>query len=93
MGPGMFLLFLLMLVLLFVGFLMFIGWDQDKREFNNGVCTCGGTLEYFDTNSQGGRGYHCSKCGRYVWVTYNVDKDYNTDKLKKNEKRNSTINI
>ena len=47
----------------------------EKKAFNNGYCKeCGNKLRYFDTDSQGGRGYICDKCGHCVWVSYNVDK-------------------
>lgn len=37
----------------------------------------GGKLKYFDTDSQGGRGYCCDKCKYFTWVSYYfVDKIY-----------------
>jgi tRNA(Ile2) C34 agmatinyltransferase TiaS len=44
--------------------------------FNNGKCSCGGLFEYFDTDSQGGRGYSCKKCHKTLWISYFVDKKY-----------------
>lgn len=63
-----------------IGILLFIVgllWPRlsEKKAYNNGVCTnCGEKLRHFDCDSQGGRGYRCDKCGRIVWVSYNVDK-------------------
>lgn len=50
---------------------------QEKKSFNNGLCiSCHEPLRLFDLDSQGGRGYVCTKCRRKVWVSYNVDRDY-----------------
>lgn len=50
----------------------------EYRGFNKGTCPkCGRPLRWFDTDSQGGRGYCCNKCKYYTWVSYNsVDKNY-----------------
>lgn len=65
---------------LLIGFLLgfglpiFLARRFEKKKFNNGICSkCGGKWERFDTDSQGGRGYRC-ECGRYIWITYKVDK-------------------
>ena len=52
----------------------------EKKDFNNGFCPkCGKKLNWFDTDSQGGRGYCCRDCMYYIWVSYNcVDKKYKT---------------
>lgn len=52
---------------------------DERRAFNGGICKlCGNKLRYFDTDSQGGRGYCCDKCGHHIWVSWKfVDKDYN----------------
>ena len=48
---------------------------KEKEDWNNGVCPwCGHNWRYFDTDSQGGRGYICDNCGRDIWISYNVDK-------------------
>lgn len=54
------------------------GIHCEKQNFNNGFCPkCGKPLEHFDTDSQGGRGYWCSDCRYFVWVSYDiVDKKY-----------------
>ena len=50
---------------------------QEKLAFNNGSCKhCNCHLRHFDTDSQGGRGYVCDKCGHYIWISYNVDKNF-----------------
>ena len=54
-----------------------IAYIMDKKDFNNGKCReCGGDLELFDIDSQGGRGYKCPRCNTYLWISYKVDKDY-----------------
>ena len=73
----------LVIVIICVGLIIFlpctfIGITLEKREFNNGVCKhCGKNLRYFDSDSQGGRGYICDDCGYCAWVSYRcVDKSY-----------------
>ena len=64
----------LIAILLFIVGLLWARLSE-KKAYNNGVCTkCGEKLRHFDCDSQGGRGYCCDKCGRVVWVSYNVDK-------------------
>lgn len=51
--------------------------NHEKKLYNGGYCLhCGKPLRYFDCSSQGDRGYKCSDCNLYVWVSYNVDKVY-----------------
>lgn len=49
-----------------------VGYFQEKKEFNNGICPkCGGNLELFDVDSQGGKGYNCNKCKKYFcWTNW-----------------------
>jgi len=55
----------------------FVGWRLEVRDWNGGYCRCGNKWEYFDTNSQGGRGYKCRDCGAYVWISWpRVDSTY-----------------
>ncbi len=69
---GILLIGLVLLALL--AFVMDIARNNEKKEYNDGICTkCGNKLRLFDKDSQGGRGYRCSKCGRTIWVSYNVD--------------------
>lgn len=64
---------LLILLVIVVG--MTLTRNHEKKEYNNGICPkCGRNLRYFDSDSQGGRGYNCDKCNNFVWVSYNVDK-------------------
>ena len=64
-----------LVLLVLIAFGMIIARNSEKKEYNDGICTkCGNKLRLFDEDSQGGRGYHCDKCGRFVWVSYNVDK-------------------
>lgn len=53
-----------------------VGYDMDKRFYNNGYCKCGGEWVYFDMDSGGGRGYKCPKCKEHIWISYPVDKGY-----------------
>ena len=45
------------------------GFLAERRNYNNGICRRNGEpWQYFDTDSQGGRGY---KSGEYVtWVSW-----------------------
>jgi hypothetical protein len=63
------------MILLFGG-LVHWAYNQEKREWNDGKCLCGERWQYFDTDSQGGRGYKCVKCKNDVWISYRVDKEY-----------------
>ena len=50
--------------------------NREKKDYNNGYCPkCGEFYRWFDSDSQGGRGYCCDRCGHHCWVSYNVDKD------------------
>jgi hypothetical protein len=52
----------------------FLTRKKEKNIFNNGICNkCSGRWEFFDIDSSGARGYKCS-CGKYIWISYNVDK-------------------
>ena len=67
---------ILMIILLPVGIIL--GIRSDKKDFNNGICPrCGAPLRHFDTDSQGGRGYNCTGCGKYyTWISWPVDRKY-----------------
>ena len=55
--------------------LMVFSRENEKRAYNNGICTkCGSKLRLFDYDSHGGRGYICDNCNHVVWCSYNVDK-------------------
>ena len=44
---------------------------QEKKDFNDGVCPpCGKPLVHFDDDSQGGQGWCCYDCKRFVWITW-----------------------
>ncbi len=48
-----------------------IGITLEKKGYNGGRCPrCGKKLVYFDTDSQGGRGYTCRRCNYTTWVSY-----------------------
>ena len=66
------------LVVLFIGCL-YLCYHIEKKHFNNGICPrCGNTLHYFDTDSQGGKGYTCDNCNYTTWVSW-----FNPEKYKK----------
>lgn len=53
----------------------FFAASSDKELYNDGVCSrCNGTWRHFNTDSQGGRGYICDRCGDVIWISYPVDK-------------------
>jgi hypothetical protein len=44
-------------------------WYIEKRKWNNGICKKNGLVwEYYDTDSQGGRGYIAGE--ERVWISY-----------------------
>lgn len=48
---------------------------SDKKSYNNGICShCGKELRYFDTDSQGARGYCCDGCNNFIWISWPVDR-------------------
>lgn len=47
--------------------------SREAMDWNGGYCTCGKPWRYFDTDSQGGRGYKCDDCHQTIWISYNVD--------------------
>lgn len=69
------------IIILFVLVGCLYGHYSEAKDFNNGICPkCGNKLEYFDTDSQGGRGYCCRKCEYYTWVSWFADKKYRKKK-------------
>ncbi len=60
--------------LAFLGAGTWWAWLNDITKWNQGRCfKCARPLENFDTDSQGGRGYVCRACNRYLWISYPVD--------------------
>ena len=46
-------------------------WRGERRRFNGGWCPeCQNPWRYFDTDSQGGRGYKCDPCKTTIWISY-----------------------
>lgn len=60
-------MFILFLVIIFlIGIL--VSTVKERNEWNNGICQATGKpWEYFDTDSQGGRGYKSNN--NVIWVT------------------------
>ena len=73
---------LVLSILLAYAALLIIAIHSERKWFNNGICPkCGTRLKYFDTDSQGGRGYTCEKSNYCTWVSWNTDdKKYWKDK-------------
>ena len=66
-------LFILFGIVILAGFV--IVRKKEKCDWNKGFCgRCGHKWEYFDSTFCGDRGYQCPKCGRHIWISYNVDK-------------------
>lgn len=61
---------------LLIALLIPIGIFLEKRDYNKGFCKeCGNKLKLFGLDYHGGRGYRCSNCNYYTWVSYRcVDK-------------------
>jgi len=50
-----------------------IGIQLDRTSWNGGICKQNGeSWEYFDTDSQGGRGYKARNY--HTWISWPVDK-------------------
>lgn len=60
LGSFMLALFLTVIIRLIIG-------HHNNKILKRG-CSCGGNYEYFDTDSQGGCGYMCDKCGKTIWL-------------------------
>jgi hypothetical protein len=60
--------------------LLTVGYLNDKRNWNGGMSPLGIKWEYFDMDSQGGRGYTDGN-GNYVWISYGVDKNYRSQRI------------
>lgn len=59
------------ILLTLAGFLVLglIGSRLERREWNNGICKqTGQPWRYFDTDSQGGRGYNSGQY--YIWISW-----------------------
>jgi DNA-directed RNA polymerase subunit RPC12/RpoP len=55
----------------FVAVAMIYGRYMEKKDWNNGVCSCGeGFWRSFDVDSSGTRGYRCTACGRHIWISW-----------------------
>ena len=70
------------------------GYFSEKASWNNGICTeTGEPWVYFDTDSQGGRGY---KSGDYctTWISYpGIDHNYNHfERTYLDERNNQSFN-
>ena len=64
---------ILVLIICFVG--IFMQRQNEKRDYNNGICPkCGGKYEHSKAlQLSGERDYVCNKCGHSITVSYNID--------------------
>ena len=48
---------------------------QENKALDNRFCKCGdlSRMILFAIETQGGRGFQCSVCGKYVFICYEVD--------------------
>ena len=68
---------LILSVLLLAAGVCGTGYISDKRKWNNGICKKSGKpWKYFDSDYGGSRGYK-DWAGNYIWISFNLDKDYN----------------
>jgi DNA-directed RNA polymerase subunit RPC12/RpoP len=48
---------------------------SEKKKWNRGRCPCGQKWEKFSHSDDIGRGYTCSRCQRFIWLTFTgIDK-------------------
>ena len=46
-------------------------YQSEKIKHNKGICPkCGERLSYFDSDSQGGKGYICRQCKYTIWLSW-----------------------
>ena len=44
---------------------------HEKKDYNNGVCSCGkGWFEHRDMDSQGGSMWVCNACDKTIWTSW-----------------------
>lgn len=59
---------------------------QEKRDFNCGICRyCNAGLRHFASDSQGGQGWVCDRCGFIRWTSW-IDTEKQIQKGKINRK-------
>lgn len=62
---------------------MLVGWVCQKKQWNSGISPYDSTpWIYFDTNSQGGRGYH-DNSDNYIWIDAPFIDNNHTARLNK----------
>lgn len=70
-------IYIMLLIPMFLLIGGIIAWIVEIRIWNNGICRkTNERWEWFDNDSQGGRGYS-TQSGRTCWISYPlVDKNY-----------------
>lgn len=66
-------IFITFLIITITCICVLIARHLEKKDWNNGYCSCGEPWKHFTTDSQGGRGYCCDKCHKHIWISYKVD--------------------
>ena len=62
--PGVIILFIMITGVIILRF-------QEKKIYNNGVCSCGkGWFEHRDMDSQGGSMWVCNACDKTIWTSW-----------------------
>lgn len=68
---------LLVVVISVLAYLIFDGYYQDKKDYNNGVCPkCKGKYTYQGCTKDGNPIYMCNDCGHTIVLTF-----YNPKKI------------
>ena len=48
--------------------------SSERKTWNDGICPeCMGRWVCFDTASDGSRGYRCTSCPKWIWISWKVD--------------------
>lgn len=87
-------LLIFFILIIFFFLIIVVGHSIEKNRWNKGKCKCGNTWELYDEDTNGGRGYYCRQCKRYVWIVYSfVDKKQLLKRKKFKTERRNTWNI
>lgn len=68
----------IIILMFFMFWIIYMNRSTEKTWWNDGKCPkCGQPWVWFDTDSQGGRGYKCNNCNKCIWISYkNIDAGY-----------------
>lgn len=69
---------LISFVIIFGGIVYWFVKENILHPYNKGVCRrCGHKLRKMDIFAFCGRGYKCRRCGKMVWISYDMNKRFN----------------